>query len=82
MKEYNFLDLVSSIPNLIFTIGALLMALHIIWFSWNLVEYIFLGGDDVERTHAKEGMLKASINIIILMILWAVGGYLYTIWPR
>jgi len=50
--------------------GSLIAAILILMFCWNLVHYIFFGGDDAHRAHAKRSLINLSISLILLLVAW------------
>ena len=63
-------DYPSMIENGFLILGSFIMAIFLIIFCWSFVNYVFYGGDDAHRAHAKTTLLNVSINMVLLLVLW------------
>lgn len=68
------------IGNIVFGIGNMLVAAVLLYAMWFFVVYVFLGGDDQERAHAKKKLLYATITLMFIMIFWGMFAMLGRMW--
>jgi len=60
------------IENAFFIVGCAVITVIIIISAWNLVIYVFLGGDDQERARSKKRILYSAITLMFVMIFWSI----------
>ena len=53
-------------------LGSILLGLLVVKMCWNSAQYVFFGGDDAHRAHAKLGMTNDTISLIFLLIIWGI----------
>jgi len=52
--------------------GSLILAITLLQAMWYLIGYVFLGGDDAERAHMRRGLFNTTLNLMFIMIFWAL----------
>lgn len=60
------------IGDLFLLLGSVVVAVTLLYAMWHAVMYTFMGGDDMERAHAKHKLLYATITLMFIMFFWGL----------
>ena len=63
---------INFLENGLLTVGGILLGLLLIKMGWNCAQYVFFGGDDQHRLHAKAAMQNDTSSLLFLLIIWAI----------
>ena len=60
--------------NLLNTLVPIIIALAVVWFLWNVFQFIVKDGDDKDK--AKSGMIWGIVAIAVMVSVWGLVGIL------